>query len=113
MRHTKPSGVTSVEARPPGTSLLSTIIHEGPFCRSQSTFLCHLPNLQETYDLIQTLRSTQTSWACTNDENVDGTKGGEIQSVFAPGQRAPEGGWKMRKETTYISGWLILPSRIS
>ena len=27
---TKPSGVTSVEARPPGTSLLSIIIHEGP-----------------------------------------------------------------------------------
>lgn len=29
-RHTKPSGVTSVEARPPGTSLLSTIIQSGP-----------------------------------------------------------------------------------
>lgn len=27
---TKPSGVTSVLARPPGVSLLSTIIHEGP-----------------------------------------------------------------------------------
>ena len=31
-RLTKPSGVMSVEARPPGTSLLSTIIHDGPFC---------------------------------------------------------------------------------
>lgn len=89
MRHTKPSGVTSVEARPPGTSLLSTIIHEGPFCRSQSTFLCHLPNLQETYDLIQTLRSTQTSWACTNDENVDGTKGGGEYSQFLRQVREP------------------------
>jgi hypothetical protein len=27
---TKPSGVMSVEARPPGVSLESTIIHEGP-----------------------------------------------------------------------------------
>lgn len=30
-RHTKPSGVTSVEAKPPGVSLLSTINQEGPF----------------------------------------------------------------------------------
>jgi len=29
--HTKPSLVTSVEARPPGISLASTINHEGPF----------------------------------------------------------------------------------
>lgn len=29
---TNPSGVTSVEARPPGVSFESTIIHEGPFC---------------------------------------------------------------------------------
>jgi hypothetical protein len=28
---TKPSGVQSVEARPPGVSFESTIIHEGPF----------------------------------------------------------------------------------
>ena len=28
---TKPSGVMSVEARPPGMSLLSTIIHDGSF----------------------------------------------------------------------------------
>jgi hypothetical protein len=27
---TKPSGVTSVEARPPGVSFASTISHEGP-----------------------------------------------------------------------------------
>lgn len=30
-RLTKPSGVTSVEARPPGVSLESMIIHDGPF----------------------------------------------------------------------------------
>lgn len=30
---TNPSGVTSVEARPPGVSFESTIIHEGPFCK--------------------------------------------------------------------------------
>jgi hypothetical protein len=29
--HTKPSFVTSVEARPPGVSFESTIIQEGPF----------------------------------------------------------------------------------
>ena len=32
---TKPSGVTSVEAKPPGVSWLSTINHEGPFYISQ------------------------------------------------------------------------------
>lgn len=31
-RLTKPSGVASVEARPPGVSLESMIIHEGPSC---------------------------------------------------------------------------------
>ena len=30
-RRTKPSLVTSVEARPPGISFESTIIHDGPF----------------------------------------------------------------------------------
>lgn len=29
-RRTKPSGVTSVEARPPGVSFESMIIHDGP-----------------------------------------------------------------------------------
>lgn len=29
--HTNPSGVVSVEARPPGVSFESIIIHEGPF----------------------------------------------------------------------------------
>ena len=28
--HTKPSGVMSVEARPPGMSVVSMIIHDGP-----------------------------------------------------------------------------------
>ncbi len=32
---TKPSGVVSVEARPPGVELESIIIHEGPSCRGQ------------------------------------------------------------------------------
>lgn len=40
------------------------------------------------YDLIQTLRSTQTSWACTNDENINGT--GAKQSVSSWPAR---GGW--------------------
>lgn len=30
-RLTKPSGVISVDARPPGVSLASMIIHDGPF----------------------------------------------------------------------------------
>lgn len=34
-RLTNPSGVTSVEARPPGVSLESIIIHEGPSCEGQ------------------------------------------------------------------------------
>lgn len=28
---------------------------------------------EDTYDLVQTLRSTQTGRACTNDEDVNGT----------------------------------------
>jgi len=31
-QHTKPSGVVSVEASPPGLSLESMIIHDGPSC---------------------------------------------------------------------------------
>ena len=41
---TKPSGVTSVEARPPGISLLSIIIHEGPFCEPVSNLAPTLPS---------------------------------------------------------------------
>lgn len=34
-RLTNPSGVTSVEARPPGVSFESIIIHDGPSCEGQ------------------------------------------------------------------------------
>ena len=46
-RLTKPSLVTSVEARPPGVSLESMIIHEGPFCEKSARSLQHVqPDLQ-------------------------------------------------------------------
>lgn len=66
---TKPSGVTSVEARPPGTSLESTINHDGPSCSCQ--LLVAEEKEVASHNLIETLRSTQTSWASSDDENVD------------------------------------------
>jgi hypothetical protein len=71
---TKPSGVTSVEARPPGVSLESMISHDGLFCR-----YCELGFGTGgvyrgefcTHDLVQTLRSTETCWASADNEDVD------------------------------------------
>lgn len=68
------------------------------------------------YDLIQTLRSTQTSWACTNDENINGT--GTKQSVSSWPARGGVGLGEQvsrtsRDSLTYMSGCVILPCRIS
>ena len=41
---TKPSGVMSVEASPPGVSLESTIIHDGPFCVLIEHWLWYMSN---------------------------------------------------------------------
>ena len=73
---TKPSGVISVDARPPGVSLLSTINHDGLFCDDRQMgkfFVSMLP--QATYDLVQALRSTKTGWASANDEDVNVAEG--------------------------------------
>jgi len=53
---TKPSGVTSVEARPPGVSLESTIIHEGPSCQWLASRLPRctaMANIQSGSDVWQ------------------------------------------------------------
>lgn len=69
---TNPSGVTSVEARPPGVSLESIIIHDGPFCNRVNSVPV-VAVYGQSHDLIQTLCSTQTCWTSTNDENVNVT----------------------------------------
>ena len=67
---TKPSGVVSVEARPPGVSLESTISHEGPSWGRVSTAVSGGMQ-QATYDLVKALCGSKTSRASTNDEDVD------------------------------------------
>lgn len=34
--------------------------------------MAHSKRVDGSYNLVQALRSTQASWACTNDENVNG-----------------------------------------
>lgn len=71
-RLTKPSGVTSVPARPPAFSDESIIIHEGPFCRMrQSGRKPPQAAWCSTHDLVQTLGSTEASGPHANDENID------------------------------------------
>lgn len=66
---TKPSGVVSVEARPPGVALESMIIHDGPSCIYQPQV--HVNAFGTSYNLLETLGSTKTCWSSTNDENID------------------------------------------
>ena len=57
MGHTKPSGVTSVDAKPPGVSLESMIIHDGPPCALNE--LCErIVAALDAHQLIETLRSS-------------------------------------------------------
>ena len=62
--------MTSVEARPPGISLESIIIHDGP-----SYVVVNLETLasgeKPSNNLIQTFCSTKTSWSSANDKNVN------------------------------------------
>jgi hypothetical protein len=82
---TKPSGVTSVEARPPAFSLASTISHDGPFYRKLLAFrrretrdksrknrhCAGRKRVRETYDVVEALGSTKAGRASTDNENVD------------------------------------------
>ena len=49
---TKPSGVTSVEASPPGVLFASTIIHEGPSCGGLATSLRSSRGARAAYNLV-------------------------------------------------------------
>lgn len=95
---TKPSGVTSVPARPPALSEESTINHDGPFysrrlkkkknslevawyasfCDGKAEFAVWEEKgggrLGAAHDLIQSLGSTETSRSHANDENVNVTR---------------------------------------
>lgn len=67
---TKPSGVVSVEARPPGISFESTIIHEGPSCIYEYGIL-QRANQRRTYQLLEALCGTNSSRTGANYENID------------------------------------------
>lgn len=70
-RLTKPSGVTSVEARPPGVSFESMIIHDGPFWECQHLRLARSRWGRPSHDLIQALRRPETRGTGADDENID------------------------------------------
>jgi hypothetical protein len=78
---TKPSGVTSVEARPPGVSLLSTINHDGPSYRVVRFSFAGM-QLWVLYDLVEALRGTETRRAGADDKNVDVAVSGSVFVVL-------------------------------
>ena len=67
---TKPSGVISVDARPPGVSLESTIIHDGPSCRLGECCVDAV-TIDLPYNLVQALCCTQSGRTSTNDQDID------------------------------------------
>lgn len=60
----------SVEARPPGVSLLSTINQEGPFYKHASAATLE-DGQTSAYKLVHALRSSEARGTSTNDEDVD------------------------------------------
>ena len=57
MGRTKPSGVTSVDAKPPGVSFVSMIIHEGPSCASNELCRLQIVEVVGAHKLMETFRS--------------------------------------------------------
>ena len=70
---TKPSGVISVDARPPGVSLESTIIQDGPSCGLGECCGDVAAEFMPYY-LVQALCCTQSSGASTNDQDINRTE---------------------------------------
>lgn len=60
----------------------------------------------KTYDLVETLSSTQTGRASTNDENVNSTE--DKESVWRCSMEV-EGHLDNEASNPYMSGWVILP----
>ena len=100
---TNPSGVTSVEASPPGVSFESIIIHDGPSYRRISS-VTKPEEIQKTYQLMQTFRGSQTSRTSSNDQDIDRAR---CQSANWPWFKAGGVG------KTNMSGSLIFPCRMS
>jgi len=84
-RLTKPSGVTSVLARPPALSAESTINHDGPSCRAIVSDgprgEAGRPSRGATHDVVQALGGTETRRSHANDEDINVTGGSKRQSV--------------------------------
>ena len=70
-RLTNPSGVTSVDASPPGISLESMIIHDGPSCTKVRRVRSVDGPRMDTHNLVQTLRSSETCRASTDDQDIE------------------------------------------
>ena len=68
---TKPSGVTSVEARPPGISLESTISHEGPSLDCSASLMEKDQKQKATNDLIEALCCSQTCGTGADNQDIN------------------------------------------
>jgi hypothetical protein len=59
-----------VDARPPGVSLESIIIQDGPFWADVRPNRDHNEAGEGIYELIEPLCSTKSCWTSSNDQNV-------------------------------------------
>ncbi len=81
--------MTSVDARPPGVSFESTIIHDAVFCGSVSE--ARHGAVEPAHRLVQSLRGTQACRASTDDENVDLSAGQHVSEPKLQGRRGTVG----------------------
>jgi hypothetical protein len=98
---TNPSGVTSVEARPPGVLLQSTIIHEGPFWNRSAGG--PWSGAKGTHDVVQTFCGTKAGRAGADDENINASAHRKATTV----SKSEKVNAAERRVPTYISLTLV------
>ena len=85
----------SVEAKPPGVSFESMIIHDGPSC-ALSKLRSGVWVSVGPHQLMKAFCSSETSWTSTNDQYIDGA--GHINAMLV----------EIGGGTTYMSGLVMV-----
>ena len=68
---TNPSGVESVDAKPPGTVLASTMSHERVFCQCCQLSSSYASQVGLTDELVEAFGSAQAGRAGANHKHID------------------------------------------